>query len=77
MNTLPSISRRDLLKTGGALVVHFAFGAIVPRSIAAQTTGAKPALGKPLDPREVDSFLAIHTDGSVTVYTGKVDVGTG
>ena len=26
---------------------------------------------------EVDSFLAIHPDGSVTVYTGKVDVGTG
>ena len=33
--------------------------------------------GKPLDPGEVDSFLAIHADGSVTVYTGKVDVGTG
>src|SRR4029079_6630616 len=33
--------------------------------------------GKPLDPTEVDSFLAIHADGTVTVYTGKVDVGTG
>src|SRR4029079_3316605 len=33
--------------------------------------------GKPLDPSEVDSFLAIHADGTVTVYTGKVDVGTG
>ena len=33
--------------------------------------------GKPLDPSEVDSFLAIHPDGTVTVYTGKVDVGTG
>ena len=27
--------------------------------------------------REVDSFLAIHPDGSVTLYTSKVDVGTG
>ena len=26
---------------------------------------------------EVDSFLSIHPDGSVTVYTSKVDVGTG
>ncbi len=25
----------------------------------------------------MDSFLAIHADGSVTVYTSKVDVGTG
>ena len=34
-------------------------------------------LGKPVDPREVDSFLAFHVDGSVTLYTSKVDVGTG
>src|SRR5204863_3535819 len=33
--------------------------------------------GKPLDISEVDSFLAIHRDGTVTVYTGKVDIGTG
>ena len=25
----------------------------------------------------MDSFIAIHSDGSVTVYTSKVDVGTG
>src|SRR5262249_59535277 len=30
-----------------------------------------------VDPREVDSFLAIHADGTVTIYTSKVDVGTG
>src|SRR5207249_11668739 len=40
-------------------------------------TAQNPASGKPLDPREVDSFLAIHADGSVTIYTSKVDVGTG
>ncbi len=74
MKTLTSISRRDLLKTGGALVVSFAFG---PRRGVAQTAGANADFGKPLDPKEVDSFLAIHADGSVTVYTGKVDVGTG
>jgi nicotinate dehydrogenase subunit B len=73
METLTSISRRDLLKTGSGLIVSFAFG---PRRGAAQT-GAIADLGKPVDPKEVDSFLAIHADGSVTVYTGKVDVGTG
>src|SRR3989441_1020674 len=34
-------------------------------------------LGKPLVPDAVDSFLAVHADGSVTVFVGKVDIGTG
>jgi nicotinate dehydrogenase subunit B len=66
MEPLTSLSRRGLLKmAGGALVVRFAFG----------QTGSQPS--KPVDPSEVDSFLAIHADGSVTIYTSKVDVGTG
>ena len=67
-------SRRDLLKTGSALVVSFALGT---RAQAQTAAGADAALGKPLDPTEVDSFLAVHPDGSVTVFTGKVDLGTG
>ena len=69
-----TFSRRDLLKTGGALVVSFAIGARAPAQTA---TGADATLGKPLDINEVDSFLVVHADGSVTVYTGKVDLGTG
>src|SRR5947207_6056574 len=73
----PILSRRDLLKTGGALVVGFAFDAALPRWTRAQTPAAGGSAGKPLDPSEVDSFLAIHPDGTVTLYSGKVDVGTG
>ncbi len=73
----PMISRRDLLKSGGALIVSFAFDAVPPRSARAQTPAASAGPGKPLDPGEVDSFLAIHPDGTVTLFTGKVDVGTG
>lgn len=70
METITSLSRRGLLKmAGGAIVVRFALG----RS-SGQTNGVT---SKPLDPSEVDSFLAIHADGSVTIYTSKVDVGTG
>ena len=58
------LSRRDVLKTGGALVVSFALGA---RAKAQTASGADAALGKPVDPAEVDSFLAVHADGSVTV----------
>ncbi len=68
-----TFSRRTLLKAGGAVIVSFAFDAALPRWARAQT----PAAGKPLDPADVDSFLAFHADGTVTVYTGKADVGTG
>ncbi|MGH9254891.1 MAG: molybdopterin cofactor-binding domain-containing protein [Vicinamibacterales bacterium] len=76
MDVLTSLSRRDLLKAGGALVVSFAL-ATVPRRGAAQAPSTAGDAGRVLDPSEVDSFLAIHTDGSVTLYTSKVDVGTG
>lgn len=76
MDTLTSISRRDLLKAGGALVVSFAFS-VSPRRGAAQTPAAPGDTARVLDSSEVDAFLAIHADGSVTVYTSKVDVGTG
>ena len=66
------ISRRDLLKTTGGLIVSFSLGATLPKRLAAQQ-----AAGKPVDLSEVDSFLAIHPDSSITLYTSKVDVGTG
>ena len=61
-----NFSRRDLLKAGGALIVSFV---IHPQRGQAQGPAPRPA--------EVDSFLALHADGSVTIYTGKVDLGTG
>jgi CO/xanthine dehydrogenase Mo-binding subunit len=68
------ISRRDLLKAGGAIVVSFAFP-LAPREVLAQTAPASTA--RPVDSGEVDGLLAIHADGSVSLYTSKVDVGTG
>ena len=65
------LTRRDLLKTGGALVVSFAFGA-VPRRAAAQTAASTASTDRPLDAGEVDGLIVIHADGSVTLYTSKV-----
>src|SRR5215471_11368241 len=76
MATATSISRRDLLQRGGVLVVSFAWGGSLARQATAQP-GAASDIGKPVDPRQVDSFFAFHADGSVTLYTSKVDVGTG
>ena len=67
------MKRRDFIRTSSIIVVSFAFGGTIPEVTPAQTGSA----GKPVDPREVDSFLAVHPDGSVTIYTSKVDVGTG
>ena len=67
------MDRRDFLRTSSVVVVSFAFGRMIPEVAKAQNTNA----AKPVDPRELDSFLAIHTDGRVTIYTSKVDVGTG
>jgi len=70
-------SRRELLQSLGAgLVVGFTLEA-VPRAIDAQAPAAAAIGVRPVDPNQVDSFLAIHPEGAVTIYTSKVDVGTG
>src|SRR5262249_15925420 len=64
-------SRRELLKGGGALIVSFSLAG------AFDEVAAQGAAAKPLALTEVDSFLAIDPKGVVTVYSGKVDLGTG
>ena len=69
-----AITRREFMQSGGALVIGFA----LPTSTFAQiVAGADRALGKPLDVNDVDGFLAVHPDSSVTLYCGKVDLGQG
>ena len=69
-----TITRREFLQTGAALVVGFAWPA---SGFAQVVAGADRALGKPLDVGEVDGFIAIHPDSRVTLYCGKVDLGQG
>lgn len=64
------ISRRDALIGSAALIVSFSLAG--PPS-AVQAQGA----AKPLALTEVDSFLAIDKAGNVTMYSGKVELGTG
>lgn len=70
-------SRREVLKAG-SLVVAFSLTGGAGIALAQQQKAAVPAaLAKPLMLTEVDSFLTIDADGAVTVYSGKVDLGTG
>jgi CO/xanthine dehydrogenase Mo-binding subunit len=64
------IDRRKLLQASGALVVAF-------RLPASRTSAKADAGTKTVSPNRVDGFLAIASDGRVTVYSGKVDLGTG
>jgi CO/xanthine dehydrogenase Mo-binding subunit len=69
---MEKFTRRDFLKTSGALVVTFSLAH--PLAEAAEKAKA-PAKTVALD--QVDGFLAIDAKGNVTVYSGKVDLGTG
>ena len=67
------LSRRDVLKS--ALVVGFA---LAPASAQQRPNPDEPkSPGRGTDPKDVDSYLVIHRDGAITIYTSKVDVGTG
>jgi CO/xanthine dehydrogenase Mo-binding subunit len=65
-----ALTRRDVLKGAGALVVSFAFPGVTP---TARGHGQKPALL----PDELDSWIAVQADGTVTAFFGKMDMGQG
>src|SRR5208337_2938691 len=68
-------SRRNFLKTSGALIVGFS---IADRVAEAQGPGGAggPSPGSP-PINQVDSWIAIAADGSVTAYSGKEELGQG
>ncbi len=70
-----SISRRDFLKTTGGLVVSFNLFEPVLSLLAQGGTPLSNAGG--LSPDQLDSWLAVAPDGTVSVFTSKVDLGTG
>jgi nicotinate dehydrogenase subunit B len=67
-----ALSRREFLNTA-ALIVGFSFAGAP--AVRAQTVSG--ASTHTLDLSEVDAFLAVRRDGTVVVYSGKVDLGTG
>ncbi|MGA8871735.1 MAG: molybdopterin cofactor-binding domain-containing protein, partial [Candidatus Acidiferrales bacterium] len=69
------LSRRDFLQASGALVVSFSAAAIIEPFAAAQ--GPFDTHPSHIDPLKLDSWLAVASDGSVTAYTGKCDLGQG
>jgi CO/xanthine dehydrogenase Mo-binding subunit len=69
---LHRFSRRAILAGGGALTVSFALAGVRTKALAQGALAPRA-----VDPKNVDSFLAVNGDGTVTLYTGKVDLGQG
>ena len=70
------ISRRSLLKAGGALVVSLGAPVALDTVLGigdAFAQGTKP----PLTPDQLSSYIAINADGTVSAFFGKMDMGQG
>ena len=73
--TQTGFSRRGFLKTSGALVVGFSMADIADRPALAQFGGGPVPGSPPIN--QIDSWIAIAADGSVTAYSGKEELGQG
>ncbi len=71
----PSTSRRNFLKSSGALVVSFGVNAIPGGNVLAATAGA--GLYPDPDFRQLDTWIVIHPDNTATFFVGKTDGGQG
>ena len=61
------MNRRDFLKTSGALVVTFS---LAPESVFSQRLDGASS-------NQVDGWVSINADGSITAFTGKCELGHG
>jgi CO/xanthine dehydrogenase Mo-binding subunit len=68
-------SRRDFLKSCGALIITFSSAPV--SLLSAQSPGPFGTHPSHIDPEKLDSWLAVGDDGVVTAYTGKCDFGQG
>ncbi|MBA2964433.1 MULTISPECIES: xanthine dehydrogenase family protein molybdopterin-binding subunit [Ramlibacter] len=67
-------TRRAFLQ-GGSLVVLFGLGGLQP--LAAQAPAAAPLPGSLNSNRRLDAWIRIQPDGTLTMFTGKVELGQG
>jgi len=64
-------SRRDFLKTAGVMMIGFGFGT----ATADAQSPINPSGN--VDATQVDNWVAVGADESITVFAGKAELGTG
>jgi len=67
-----NLQRRDFFKVMGAGIAIFTVAA---NAVSGQESGARRGNRDPDQPKDISSWLHIGSDGVVTVFTGKVEVG--
>jgi CO/xanthine dehydrogenase Mo-binding subunit len=70
----PTLSRRQFVKAGGALIVGFS---LVGSEILKGDTARPVTLKNSLDPTLPSSWIEIHPDNTILIRTGKNDFGQG
>lgn len=67
-----SFSRRDLLKSGGAMIIGLSMtGALSARAAAFAAPGN---VAGPPEPSAVDTWIAVHADNTATIFFGKCEL---
>ncbi len=69
------LSRREFVRDAGGLLIGFSLAdaTVLPRLLAASPEDAT----KTTSPGQLDAWLRIEKDGTVRVFTGKVEIGMG
>src|SRR5690606_20406579 len=78
-------NRRKFIQSLGVLAIVFSMSAYACRRVqstqaTAAAVGPEPApmlRHAPVDAQQIDSWLTIHEDGRVVIYTGKLELGQG
>ncbi|HXB78074.1 MAG TPA: molybdopterin cofactor-binding domain-containing protein [Bradyrhizobium sp.] len=76
MNGPVILDRRRVLAGGGALIVSFSLPDAFAQDQAAQAHAPKPP-GSLAKTPYLDSWIRIDADGTITVFTGKAEIGQG
>src|SRR5579864_5104700 len=74
----PLFDRREFLKAGGALIIGFSSASLIGDALSAQgVAAARGSVAGPPDPKQIDTWLAIHSDNTATIFIGYVELGQG
>lgn len=70
-------TRREFLKTGGALVIGFSLTEKAEAQAPPQAGGRGGGATAQPDARQIDTWLAIHSDNTATLHIGFAELGQG
>src|ERR1700751_5346340 len=71
------LDRRGFLKATGSLVVGFSAAETLAAQAPVPGAGARGTVSGPPDEAELDSYIAVHPNNTVTIFSGYVELGQG